>query len=100
MAGKGHLRVDPHDLAEAAQALDRMVEEFTHAEDIVDGARDVLGSDDISGALHHFATNWSQKRERICKTIDECAHVLHEGHHAYTRADSKLAGEAHRLVSK
>jgi uncharacterized protein YukE len=96
--GKDYLRVKPAELAEAASHLDHMVEELEHAGDLVDASRDAVGSAAISDALHHFATNWSQKRERICKTVEECSHVLKQGHTAYTRADGELGSKAAHLV--
>ena len=100
MADKGHIKVSIADLNELATQLARLKEEFEGASDIVGGFSSVLGSKDVEGSMHNFATNWSIHRKDLCGAIEGLGKTADGAAKLYDGVDTHLAAALEKSAQK
>ena len=86
------IEVDIPALADMAQQLMALKEEFSAIEDVVDGFEEAVGSEEISDKLHSFATNWSDEKEELGEKMEQVAGYADAAAQAYGGIESEISG--------
>ena len=86
-----HISINTTELANVADTLKRLKEEFDGASAIVDHYSGYLGSGRMADTLHEFASNWDVHKKGITKDLDHLAGVADEAAKAWDGLDRDLA---------
>ena len=83
--------VVPSDLLELAQGVAAIQAQLDATPDLVADLTSALGSSDVAGALHHFATGWRDGRKQISTEVGALSDMLGQAAEAYYSTDSSIA---------
>ncbi len=86
-----HLKVDTRELATTGRALATLRSDFENGTNIVDSYRGFIGSGDLADALGDFSSDWSKKRDSLCKSLDDLSKCATAAAKAYDGVDGHLA---------
>ncbi|PWI45974.1 hypothetical protein CK485_02200 [Streptomyces sp. ICBB 8177] len=65
--------------------------DFEHGSDLVNSFSGYLGSGELSDALGDFSTDWSKKRDELCKNLQDLGTCVTKAAETYDGVDSHLA---------
>ncbi len=86
-----HIKVSTQQLRDMGRALTTLESEFQHGTDLVDSFRGYLGSGELAKALDDFASDWSKKRDELCKGLDALGKCATGAADTYDGVDGHLA---------
>lgn len=92
------LKVDLGELAQSADELAALIEEFENSDDITHS--EDIGSSLVMGALHEFATNWKAHREDLVKEMKAVHTMVEKSHAGFLDTDSRLAKDIADAIGK
>lgn len=92
------LRVDYEHLSQSKSQLESIKSAFDDLEGSVSDASDDWGDDQISGAMHSFATNWSYHRKKLSSKIDSSKQKIDKTMDSFEKADKDLASKINGAV--
>jgi aromatic ring-opening dioxygenase catalytic subunit (LigB family) len=85
------INVDIKALSEMGAKLRALREEFNGMGNTVHGFEEAVGNHRVSERLGDFAGNWSEKREKIAKLIDDIANYADAAAEAYGQLESDMS---------
>lgn len=85
------LKVEYDRLEESSSQLDKIKSTFDGLEGSVDDASDAWGDDQVSGAMHTFATNWGYHRKKLSNKIHDGREKIEKTLTSFEKADKQLA---------
>jgi hypothetical protein len=80
-----------HELEESQAALKNIMEEFEHTEHRVDGLDDIWSNGHVQDAMHSFASNWKDHREKLLKKMDDAYKHSEKCLQSWEKVDGSLA---------
>ncbi|HEY5834534.1 hypothetical protein [Streptomyces sp.] len=90
--GDGDLVASTTRIAQCAQALTRIHDEFAHHGNPADGyGRTELGSDLLVDMFHDFGSNWTVHRRKLTDELERLAKITDEAAKTFDRIDMDLA---------
>ena len=90
--------VDIAALADMAARLRALRAEFEGMGNTVHGFEEAVGDREVSERLGAFATNWSEKREKIAKLIDDIANYADGAAKEYAGREGQIVGDVNELA--
>lgn len=81
------------ELQDLASRLSGLAEEFEGLDDRMEGYEGDLGHRDVAKALHDFADNWSDKREKLVKQMHELSGYVQIAADTYAGIENDLTGQ-------
>jgi hypothetical protein len=87
------IKVDYDALSDMAGRLMGLKQEFDGAETTMEGYGDALDHGDLSGELHTFATNWSDKKKDVGTRIEEVSGMASGASDCYRGVDTDLCDQ-------
>lgn len=90
--------VDIAALADMATRLRALRAEFEAMGNTVNGYEEAVGDHEVSERLGAFATNWSEKREKIAKLIDDIANYADAAAQRYAESEGHIVGHVNELA--
>jgi len=90
--------VDIAALADMATRLRALRAEFEGMGNTVHGFEEAVGNHEVSERLGAFATNWSEKREKIAKLIDDIANYADAAAQRYAEQEGDVVSHVNRLA--
>jgi hypothetical protein len=85
-----HLTIDMALVANTATGLGRLHDEFAHSGSIADADAWAIGSGELAGALHSFATDWRHHRDRLVEAMKGLQAAAHDCVSGFTHVDQGL----------
>jgi hypothetical protein len=85
------ITVDIDALSDMAARLRALREEFNGMGNTVRGFEEAVGDHRVSEKLGEFAGNWSEKREKIVKLIDDIANYADAAAQAYGQLETGMS---------
>ena len=79
-------------LEDMAAKLRALRDEFNGMGDTVNGFEAAVGDGRVSDKLRDFAGNWSEKREKIAKLIDDIASYADSAAQTYCQLETQISG--------
>lgn len=89
--GYDDLKVNYYRLADSAESLGFLKNEFDDIEDRRDGTRDIWGHDGVREAMDEFASNMDYNRGKLSTKLDEMRKKVDGTLDAFVEADGELA---------
>jgi hypothetical protein len=86
-----HLKVDTRELATMGRTLSTLRSDFENGTNIVDSYRGFIGSGTLADALGDFSSDWSKKRDGLCKDLDTLSKCATAAAKTYDGVDGHLA---------
>lgn len=86
-----HIKVDTRELADTGRTLGALKAEFEHGTDTIDAFREYIGSGELADALGDFSSDWSKKRDELCKGLDMLGQCATAAAQTYDGVDGHLA---------
>jgi uncharacterized protein YukE len=85
------ITVDVQALSDMAARLRALREEFNGMGNTVRGFEEAVGDHRVSEKLEDFAGNWSEKREKIAKLLEDIANYADSAAQAYCQTESQMS---------
>jgi hypothetical protein len=85
------ITVDIQALSDMAARLRALRDEFNGMGNTVNGFEEAVGDHRVSEKLGDFAGNWSEKREKIAKLIDDIANYADAAAQAYCQLEGDMS---------
>ncbi|MGN6608476.1 MAG: hypothetical protein ACTHMS_15885 [Jatrophihabitans sp.] len=85
------LVVDFEELEHSQQALEKIKNEFEHTTKRVDGIEDIWSDDAVRDAMHDFAHNWKDHREKLIGKMDDAYKHSQACLNSFRATEEKLA---------
>ena len=86
-----HLRADLTRIGRVARQVERIADEFRQATTLAQGYEPALGSAEVAGALHSFASDWSIHRARLLDDLEQESKLADTAVSSYQGTDDELA---------
>lgn len=87
------IKVDYNALSDMAGRLMGLKQEFDGSETTMEGYNAAIDHGDLSGELHTFATNWSDKKKDVGKRIEEVSGMASGASDCYRGVDDDLCDQ-------
>ncbi|HLH59690.1 MAG TPA: hypothetical protein VKV33_11125 [Streptosporangiaceae bacterium] len=87
----GRLKADLTRIAQVSRQVGQIAREFRQATTLVAGYEPALGSPELAGTLHAFATDWSIHRERLLADLGKESSLAATAVRSYHGTDEQLA---------
>jgi hypothetical protein len=87
----GRLKADLIRIAQVSRQVERIGSEFSQATTLAGGYELALGSAELAGALHSFATDWSIHRARLLADLKQESKLADTAVKSYRGTDEDLA---------
>ncbi len=87
----GHLRADLTRIGQVARQVERIADELRQATALAEGYEPALGSAEVAGALHSFATDWTIHRARLLADLEQESKLADTAVKSYHGTDEELA---------
>lgn len=85
------LRADLARIAQVSRQVERIAHEFSQATTLAEGYEPALGSPELAGTLHAFATDWSIHRARLLADLEQESSLADAAVRSYHGTDEELA---------
>ncbi len=85
------LKVTTQLLREAAASMSQLHDEFGRLAQRHERVRDIWGSDDVADALHDFAGNWDDNRQKIQNSMTSLRKMAEATAEEFERIESELS---------
>ncbi|MDQ4124572.1 MAG: hypothetical protein M3134_03085, partial [Actinomycetota bacterium] len=86
-------RVDVAQLGELGESLRRFHSEFANSESVMRSYEDDVGHPEVAEKLRSFATNWSDKRRKVQKLLEDVARYAEQAYEAYCGVEQELSSQ-------
>jgi hypothetical protein len=87
----GRLKADLTRIAQVSRQVEQIAREFGQATALVEGYEPALGSSELAGALHAFASDWSVHRARLLADLEKESSLADTAVRSYQSTDEELA---------
>lgn len=87
----GHLKADLARIAQVSRQIEQIAREFGQATTLAEGYEPALGSPELAGTLHAFATGWSIHRARLLADLEQESSLAGTAVKSYHGTDEELA---------
>ncbi|MFL6110697.1 MAG: hypothetical protein ACJ786_05025 [Catenulispora sp.] len=94
-----HIKIDIQLLSDMGTQLGTLRDEFNNSTQIVDGFGGDMGSGDVAGALHDFASDWDTKRKDLIGSLDKLAQGAAGAAKTWDGVDKHLATALEKAMS-
>ena len=85
------IKVDIQALSDMAAKLRALRDEFNGMGNTIHGFEEAVGHHRVSGKLEDFAGNWSEKREKLVKLIDDIANYADSAAQTYCQLETQMS---------
>ena len=79
------------ELEDSQAALKKIMVEFEHTTDRVEGLDSIWSNHDVQDAMHSFASNWKDHRGKLLEKMDDAYKHSEKCIESWEKADSSLA---------
>jgi len=86
----GHYEHEVAELTDLAARLSGLIGEFDGLDDRLKGFEGDVGHHDVADALHDFADNWGDKREKLLKKLKELSGFVKIAADTYAGIENEL----------
>lgn len=79
------------ELEDSQAALKKIMTEFDNSSKRTDADSGIWSNSDLEGAMHSFATNWKDHKEKLLKKMDDAYKHSEKCLESWRKTDSSLA---------
>ncbi|MBY8884696.1 hypothetical protein K7472_07540 [Streptomyces sp. PTM05] len=87
----GHIAVNTNELRTMGRTMATLRSDFEHGSDLMNSFSGYIGSGELAGALGDFSTDWSKKRDELCKGLQDLGDCVTKAAETYDGVDGHLA---------